>query len=99
MFLVRGSSGIGLSQGPPSYESVSDFQRDDSRSCKLMMFSPDGRYFAWMNGLMLKIVVTETWKTAAEIKRQKISAIRFSPLGNFIATWEPFISNIILSVE
>ncbi|XP_046588004.1 eukaryotic translation initiation factor 2A [Neodiprion lecontei] len=88
---VRGSTGTSLGQGPPTYEPVSGFPRDASRSCKLMAFSPEGRYYVWTNGVSLKIAATENWQIVAEIKRPKISAIDFSPKGTYLATWEPFI--------
>lgn len=49
-FTVRGSTGISLNYGPPGYDLVTAFTRDDSKGCKTMLFSPDGRYFAWVNG-------------------------------------------------
>ncbi|XP_015602162.1 eukaryotic translation initiation factor 2A isoform X2 [Cephus cinctus] len=89
---VRGSTGISLSQGPPTYESVAAFPKDDSKSCKAMQFSPEGRYFAWCNGQVLKIILCETWKIIAEIKRPKIWSFQFSKLGNYLITWEQFIA-------
>ncbi|EFN71867.1 Eukaryotic translation initiation factor 2A [Camponotus floridanus] len=86
---VRGSTGINLAQGPPSYEPVKTFPKDDSRTCKAMLFSPDGRYFAWVNAVGVKIVLCETWKAVAEIARPKICAIQFSTRSTYLATWEP----------
>ncbi|XP_029168242.1 eukaryotic translation initiation factor 2A [Nylanderia fulva] len=86
---VRGSTGINLAQGPPSYESVKTFPKDDSKSCKAMLFSPDGRYFAWVNTVGVKIVLCETWKIVAEIARPKICAIQFSTHSTYFTTWEP----------
>lgn len=88
---MRGSIGISLGQGPPSYEPVPSFPKDDSKSCKAMAFSPEGQYFAWVNGVTVKILVCGTWKVAAEIKRPKVSAIKFSPKGTYFMTWEPYI--------
>lgn len=86
---MRGSTGVNLAQGPPSYEPVKTFPKDDSRSCKTMLFSPDGRYFAWINAVSVKIVLCETWKIVAEIARPKICAIQFSTHSTYLATWEP----------
>ncbi|GAB1868971.1 Eukaryotic translation initiation factor 2A [Camponotus japonicus] len=86
---VRGSTGINLAQGPPSYEPVKTFPKDDSRTCKAMLFSPDGRYFAWINAVGVKILLCETWKAVAEIARPKICAIQFSTHSTYLATWEP----------
>ncbi|XP_076164353.1 eukaryotic translation initiation factor 2A isoform X1 [Ptiloglossa arizonensis] len=89
---VRGSIGVSLGQGPPSYEPVKSFPKDDSKTCKAMVFSPEGSYFAWVNGMSAKILHCDTWKVAIEIKRPKISAIQFSTRGTYFMTWEPFIA-------
>lgn len=89
---VRGSIGISLGQGPPSYEPVKSFPKDDSKTCKAMAFSPEGRYFAWINGMTAKILHCSTWKIITEIKRPKISAIQFSTRSTYFMTWEPFIA-------
>lgn len=88
---MRGSIGVSLGQGPPSYEPVKSFPKDDSKTCKAMVFSPEGSYFAWVNGMSAKILHCDTWKVAIEIKRPKISAIQFSTRGTYFMTWEPFI--------
>ncbi|CAK9813891.1 Eukaryotic translation initiation factor 2A [Anthophora quadrimaculata] len=91
---VRGSIGISLGQGPPSYEPVKTFPKDDSKMCKAMAFSPEGRYFAWVNGMSAKIVECNTWKIVTEIKRPRISAIQFSSRGTYFMTWEQFIATV-----
>lgn len=88
---MRGSTGISLGQGPPSYEPVTTFPKDDSKLCRVMLFSPDGRYFAWTNETSVKIVHCNTWKIITEIKKPKVSAIQFSSKGTYFITWEPFI--------
>ncbi|XP_069687776.1 eukaryotic translation initiation factor 2A [Periplaneta americana] len=88
---VRGSTGISINLGPPSYDLVSAFTRDDSKSCKAMLFDPEGKYFAWVNGICVKVVATSTWKVLAEISRPKVCSLEFSPKGTYLMTWEPFI--------
>lgn len=90
---VRGSTGINLAQGPPSYESVKAFPKDESRTCKTMLFSPDGKYFAWVNGATVKISLCENWKIVGEIARSKVCAIQFSTRSTYLATWEPSFGN------
>ncbi|XP_076665735.1 eukaryotic translation initiation factor 2A isoform X1 [Andrena cerasifolii] len=89
---VRGSIGISVGQGPPSYEAVKTFPKDDSKTCKAMAFSPEGRYFAWVNGITAKVLHCDTWKIVTEIKKPKISVIQFSSLGTYLMTLEPFIA-------
>lgn len=93
---MRGSIGISLGQGPPSYEPVKSFPKDDSKTCKAMIFSPEGSYFAWVNGVTTKILHCSTWKIITEIKRPKISAIQFSTRSTYFMTWEPFIGIILI---
>ncbi|XP_011311612.1 eukaryotic translation initiation factor 2A [Fopius arisanus] len=88
---VRGSTGIALSNGPPSYTEVSSFTKDDSKFCKAMTFSPDGRYFAWISGPTVKIALTTSWQIITVLQKPKVCAIKFSTLGNYLMTWEPFI--------
>jgi translation initiation factor 2A len=56
-----------------------------------MLFDPQGKYFAWVNGTCVKVVATSTWKVLAEIQRPKVSNLEFSPKGTYLMTWEPFI--------
>lgn len=93
---MRGSNGVSLGQGPPSYESVKSFPKDDSKMCRAMAFSPEGRYFAWVNGISTKIVECNSWKIVTEIKRPKIFSIHFSSQGNYFMTWEPFIGILFI---
>ncbi|XP_011140241.1 eukaryotic translation initiation factor 2A [Harpegnathos saltator] len=86
---VRGTTGINLAQGPPSYEPVKTFPKDDSKTCKTMLFSPDGKYLVWVNGVNITIVLCENWKIVAEIARPKVCAIQFSTQSTYLATWEP----------
>ncbi|XP_078034618.1 eukaryotic translation initiation factor 2A [Augochlora pura] len=86
---VRGSNGVSLGQGPPSYESVKSFPKDDSKMCRAMVFSPEGRYFAWVNGATTKILECSSWKLVNEISRSKIFSIKFSSQGNYFMAWEP----------
>ncbi|KYN33010.1 Eukaryotic translation initiation factor 2A [Trachymyrmex septentrionalis] len=86
---VRGSNGINLAYGPPSYEPVKTFPKDDNKNCKTMLFSPDGQYFAWSNASKVKIVLCKTWQIVAEIQRPKICSLKFSSYSTYLATWEP----------
>ncbi|XP_074099510.1 eukaryotic translation initiation factor 2A [Cotesia typhae] len=88
---VRGSTGISVSNGPPRYEEVSSFVKDDGRNCKCMTFSPDGKYFAWISGPTVKIVSCSTWAVVTVIEKPKVCALQFSTLGTYLMTWEPFI--------
>ncbi|CAH1403403.1 unnamed protein product [Nezara viridula] len=87
---VRGSTGISIHHGPPNYELISNFKREDSKSCKCMLFSPQGEYFAWANGKKVTIVSTSTWEVLAEMDRPRVCTLQFSPKGTYLMTWETF---------
>ncbi|KAL1132216.1 hypothetical protein AAG570_010173 [Ranatra chinensis] len=89
---VRGSTGVSVNLGPPSYEVVSSFPKDDSKACKCMQFSPDGGYFAWANGKTVNIVDTKDWTLVAEIKSPRVRCLQFSPKGTYLMTWETFLA-------
>lgn len=57
-----------------------------------MTFSPQGKYFAWSNGNLVKIVSTQTWHSVCQINRPKICELQFSPQDAYLMTWEPFTS-------
>lgn len=52
VFVVRSSSGISVALGPPHYKSLPEFNAVESKSCRTMLFSPDGKYFAFVSGQM-----------------------------------------------
>nr|CAD7447784.1 unnamed protein product [Timema bartmani] len=56
-----------------------------------MVFDPQGKYFAWVNGVTVKIASVSTWKVITEITKPKISSLEFSPKGTYLMTWEPYL--------
>ncbi|GLV37944.1 eukaryotic translation initiation factor 2A [Carabus blaptoides fortunei] len=59
-----------------------------------MVFSSNGKYFAWANSISIKIVLTENWSVVGEIIRPKACNIIFSPNETYLMSWEPFtVSN------
>lgn len=90
---VRSSNGINVNLGPPSFGTVSEFVPVLSRTCRTMLFSPDGKYFAYVNGLVLKIVRTDLWKDVAVIEGTKAYHLAFSPNSTYLMSWEVFIVN------
>lgn len=92
-FAIRGSSGISLSYGPPTYELISAFKKDDSKACKCMLFSPYGEFFAWANGKKVTVLMTSDWSIVAEIDKPRVCALNFSPKGTYLMTWETFTTS------
>ncbi|XP_022903675.2 eukaryotic translation initiation factor 2A [Onthophagus taurus] len=90
---VRSSNGINVNLGPPNFGTVVDFSPVVSKSCRTLLFSPNGSYLAYVNGLVLKIVRTDIWKDVAVIEGTKAYHLAFSPKGTYLMSWEVFIVN------
>uniref|UniRef100_A0A182NRP7 Eukaryotic translation initiation factor 2A n=1 Tax=Anopheles dirus TaxID=7168 RepID=A0A182NRP7_9DIPT len=70
------------------------FTPDQSKSCRAIVYSPDGRFLAWANGSTVQLVrVAGDWKPIASLPRPKACHLRFSPLSNYLMTWEPYTEN------
>ncbi|KAF7269965.1 eukaryotic translation initiation factor 2A [Rhynchophorus ferrugineus] len=91
---TRGSNGTTAVLGPPSFKQFEAVSPVQSKSCKNILFSPDGTYFAFANALTITILKTENWQTVAVIENTKAYHLAFSPKSTFLLTWEPFtVSN------
>lgn len=90
---IRSSSGINVYHGPPKFDNVQDFSAVQSKSCRTMLFDPDGKFFAYVNGQTLQIIATDSWKTLATVENVKTYHLAFSPKGTFLMSWEPFTVN------
>ena len=58
-----------------------------------MVFSKDGNRFAWTNGNVVRMVTwhneSKTWKDSViGHGLERTTYMKFSPLGNILATWE-----------
>ncbi|XP_065207991.1 eukaryotic translation initiation factor 2A [Planococcus citri] len=90
---VRGSTGVILSRGPPSYDPVTAFPTVTSKNCKVMLFSPNGQYFAWFDGSKIVVTLVSSWKVVQEIEKPKTMCLLFSPKGTYLCSWETFYVN------
>ncbi|CAH1183593.1 unnamed protein product [Phaedon cochleariae] len=90
---VRSSSGIELLLGPPNYGYEQEFTTVQTKSCRTMLFSPDGQYLAYVIEQTLKVLRTDTWVDVAVINNVKAYHLAFSPKGSFLMSWEPFTVN------
>lgn len=52
-FAVRSSIGINFESGPPQFGPFSGFTEITSKSCRTMLFSPNGQYFSYVDGSVL----------------------------------------------
>ena len=91
---VRSSVGIELwaSSGPKTpYEHKAHLPREETKNSRSILFSPDGRYFAFSNGVevkVLEITSDSSWATLTTLPRPKAFYLKFSPRGNYLCTWE-----------
>jgi translation initiation factor 2A len=90
-FAARSSAGITLTAGPPVFENLETFKSLQSKTCRTMLFSPDGNYFAFVDGSVLKIMQTDNWNDVAIIENTKAYHLAFSPKSTFLICWEQFI--------
>ncbi|XP_026480953.1 eukaryotic translation initiation factor 2A-like [Ctenocephalides felis] len=96
---VRSSSGIcvwsnnnGNSESG-NYSECQDFDKEVNKSCKAMVFSPNGKYFAWTNSTNVKVCCTSDWKLKVEIPRTKVLDLKFSPKDTYLMTYEIYATN------
>uniref|UniRef100_A0A182JNU1 Eukaryotic translation initiation factor 2A n=1 Tax=Anopheles christyi TaxID=43041 RepID=A0A182JNU1_9DIPT len=71
------------------------FTADQSKSCRAIVYSPDGRFLAWANGSTVQLcrVTAADFKPIASLPRPKACHLRFSPLSNYLMTWEVYTEN------
>lgn len=62
--------------------------KEDSKNCRSISFSSDGRYFAYSNGTEIKVLKNNDWAIKCKLPRPKAFYLKFSPLGNYLSTWE-----------
>lgn len=92
---VRSNTGVELwkATGSKSYLIETNFTRDESKNCRAIVFSPDGRFLAWANGTNVQISTCATWKVIATLPRPKAFYLKFSPNGTYLMTWEIFTTS------
>ncbi|CAH1781988.1 unnamed protein product, partial [Owenia fusiformis] len=87
---VRGSEGVYLKDGPPSYENKEDFVGDQTKVCKAFTFSRDGTLFAWTNGRSVQVISLPGVQLVQDIEKPRTTGVEISPHKNLIALWESY---------
>ncbi|KAH8370794.1 hypothetical protein KR093_005025, partial [Drosophila rubida] len=84
------------------FEHKPNLPREETKSSRSICFSPDGRYFAYSNGVEVKVlrvpppnVASNTgngsdWPEQCRLPRPKAFYLKFSPRGNYLCTWEHY---------
>ncbi|XP_050432890.1 eukaryotic translation initiation factor 2A [Adelges cooleyi] len=89
---VRGSTGLALYQGIAPFNLVPNFPSDSSPACKFMIFSPNGKHFAWINGSKVILTKTSDWKVISEVVYPKATQLVYSSKGTYLVIYEPFMT-------
>lgn len=71
----------------------SGFARDESKLCRAVVYSPNGRFLAWANGSTVQICTVSDWKIAHKLPRPKAFYLKFSPRSTYLMTWEIYTEN------
>lgn len=87
---IRSSFGISAIGGPPSLKALEGFQTVKSKTCRALLFTPNGDILAYLNESQCVLLDTNNWSTKAVIQPCKAYQITFSPKGTYLLTWEPF---------
>ncbi|KAJ6669410.1 hypothetical protein lerEdw1_008219, partial [Lerista edwardsae] len=90
VFLVRGSEGLYMVNGPPHLTENTAFQRDSGKNSKVFIFSKNGSLFAWCNGEQVNIVNAASGDLVRSFDLPKTVFLEFSPKSNVLATWQPY---------
>lgn len=98
---VRSSVAVELwsSAGPKQpFEHKPNLPREETKSCRSIGFSPNGRYFAYSTGIEVKVLRVpasntgnaSNWPVESTLPRPKAFYLQFSPRGNYLCTWEHY---------
>ncbi|KAM7043525.1 eukaryotic translation initiation factor 2A isoform 2-T2 [Acridotheres tristis] len=90
LLAVRGSEGLYMVNGPPSFTESTAFQRDSGKNCKAVAFSKDGSLFAWCNGQKVNVVNVTRAELLHSFDLPKTVCLEFSPKNNVLATWQAY---------
>ncbi|KAG4076118.1 hypothetical protein HA402_011464 [Bradysia odoriphaga] len=91
---IRSSVGVELwnSGSKVDYAPNPNFPRDESKFCRAIAFSGDGRFLAWANGTNVQICSSKDWKVIFSLPKPKTFYLKFSPSGRYLVLWELFIT-------
>jgi translation initiation factor 2A len=89
---LRGAQGLWTVDGK-KFNADPQAHLDKGNSCKSMVFSDDGSLFAWCNAESAYIMETSTMKVVQDLGMPKIIALKFSPQGSVLASWNNYMVN------
>lgn len=81
-----------LRTGPPAcrgdFLPDSTFPKEESKLCRTIEYSSDGRFLAWSNGATVQVCRTSDNQIIVSLPRPKAFYLKFSPRGTYLMTWE-----------
>lgn len=93
---IRSSTGVEVWKSQASkapYVPDAGFARDESKLCRAIVYSPNGRFLAWANGTTVQICTVSDWKVTRTFPRPKAFYLKFSPGSTYLMTWEIYTEN------
>lgn len=93
---IRSSTGVEVwkSEGAKApFVPDAAFGRDESKLCRAIVYSPNGRFLAWANGSTVQICTVSNWKIVHKLPRPKAFYLKFSPRSTYLMTWEIYTEN------
>lgn len=85
---VRGSEGVYMISGPPSFALNESFGRDSK--CSVMTHGAGGRLFAYCNTVSVFVIQLAECETLLQLDKPKTIGLVISPSGKYLATWEVY---------
>ena len=86
-YAFRTQKTIGVFDAAPAYAPLPGFTRPEG-NLRCCTYSPCGRYFAWASADSVTCVDAFTGNQILNLPILNVYELGFSPLGNFIITWE-----------
>ncbi|XP_055641514.1 eukaryotic translation initiation factor 2A [Toxorhynchites rutilus septentrionalis] len=93
---IRSSTGVEVWKSggfKEPYVPDSTFAREESKLCRAIVYSPNGRFLAWANGTTVQICSASNWKVVHKLPRPKAFYLKFSPRSTYLMTWEIYTEN------
>ncbi|KAH3679852.1 hypothetical protein WICMUC_000595 [Wickerhamomyces mucosus] len=86
-FFYRAPKQVGIIQGTPLYESLSNYDEYNNEA-RNAQYSPNGQYFAFTQPTFVVILNPDDGSLVNKINLKDCFDIHFSPQASFISTWE-----------
>lgn len=83
----RTQKAIGIIDAAPVYAELAGFAKPEG-NLRCCVYSPCGRYLVWTSSERVCVVDASSGAVLTTIALANVFDVAFSPLGNFLSTWE-----------